>query len=191
MKKKIYIIAIILILTLIIGYKLYNKYFETGIIYGNKDADIEIVNYTSFECVSCTLIHERLHKVISKYINTGEIKFIEKPIDIKRFKFDDIIYKHMSEKQMTDFEELYKIYKSQEQWKNFKNEDEVKEFLKLDKNINKKNEKDITRIDKEIVKLNIKEVPAMYINGEKISNHISVEEFEAKIEMLLKDTNNN
>ena len=169
MKKKIYIIAIILILTLIIGYKLYNKYFETGIIYGNKDADIEIVNYTSFECVSCTLINERLHKVISKYINTGEIKFIEKPIDIKRFKFDDIIYKHMSEKQMTDFEELYKIYKTQEQWKNFKNEDEVKEFLNLD----------------------IKEVPSMYINGEKISNHISVEEFEAKIDMLLKNTNNN
>ena len=60
-------------------------------------------------------------------------------------------------------------------------------------NIGKSTEKDISNLKiedlKEITKekdnLEIKEVPTMLINGEIISNSISVDEFENKINLLL------
>ncbi|MGN1352902.1 MAG: thioredoxin domain-containing protein, partial [Bacilli bacterium] len=105
-------------------------------------------------------------------------------IDIKRFEYDDLIYKHMNEEQISNFDKLSEIYEKQNEWIALKSPEEVIEFLDLDQEENKKHIKNIEKINKEKVELELKEVPTIFINGEKISHQISKEEFESKIESL-------
>lgn len=160
---------------------------ESGLIYGDNNAPIEIINYTSFQCPDCVTLHEKLHDSLKKYIDNGDVKFIEKPIDIKRFDFDEIIYKHMNEDQSSDFEYLSKIYETQSQWREFRSNNEVLEFLELEEDENYDNVKELKYITKEKDKVGITEVPTMLINGERIPNSITVEEFESKIDILLNN----
>ena len=76
---------------------------KLGLVYGNESAPIEIINYTSFQCIDCATMHERLHESIKRFIEDGTIRLIEKPIDITRFEYDEVIYKHMSEEQYIRF----------------------------------------------------------------------------------------
>ena len=86
-----------------------NQSNEAGLVYGDNNAEIEVVNYTSFQCPDCYELHNKLNSSLKKYIESGEIKFIEKPIDISRFEFDDLIYKYMTDEQSKDFDFLTKI----------------------------------------------------------------------------------
>ena len=52
---------------------------------------------------------------------------------------------------------------------------------------NKKNVADLEVITKEKKEINLEFVPTLFINGEKFSMDITAEEFESKIEELLKD----
>lgn len=158
---------------------------DYGILYGSEESKIEVINYTSFQCGACTTLHEELGESIKKYTDSGDIKYIEKQIDIKRFEYDDLIYKHMNEEQISDFDKLSEIYEKQDEWRVLKSEEEVIEFLDLNKEENQKHIKDIEKINKEKMELEIKEVPTIFINGEKISSNISKEEFESKIEEVL------
>lgn len=162
-----------------------NSNKDAGLVYGEETAPIEIINYTSFQCPDCVVMHERLHDTIKKYIENGSIKFIEKPIDITRFEFDEIIYKHMTEEQSLDFEKLSEIYTTQDQWREFESEQEVIDFLNLSNDENSKNVNDLKVITKEKDKVDLEEVPTMFMNGERIALDITVEEFESKIEEIL------
>lgn len=163
-----------------------NNKSEAGIVFGDDSAPIEIINYSSFQCPDCTDLHVKLHETLKKYIQNGDIKFIEKPIDIKRFEADEVIYKHMTSEQVESFDELLKIYESQIEWRTITNEDELISFLNLSRDENIKNVKDLEIIMQEKEKINLTEVPTMYVNGEKISNLISVEDFENMIDNLLE-----
>ena len=79
---------------------------EVGLVYGVESAPIVIKNYTSFQCPDCSELHLKLHDVLKKYIDNGDVKYIEKQIDIERFQFDDLIYKKMNDEQINDFEKL-------------------------------------------------------------------------------------
>ena len=162
-----------------------NSNKDAGLVYGKETAPIEIINYTSFQCPDCVIMHERLHDTMKKYIENGTIKFIEKPIDIARFEFDEIIYKHMTEEQSLDFEKLLEIYTTQDQWIEFESEQEVIDFLNLSNDENSKNVNDLKVITKEKDKIELEEVPTMFMNSERISLDITVEEFESKIEEKL------
>lgn len=39
-------------------------------------------------------MHERLHESIKRFIEDGTIRLIEKPIDITRFEYDEVIYSY-------------------------------------------------------------------------------------------------
>ena len=90
----------------------------------------------------------------------------------------------MNEEQISNFDKLSEIYEKQNEWIALKSPEEVIEFLDLDQEENKKHIKNIEKINKEKVELELKEVPTIFINGEKISHQISKEEFESKIESL-------
>lgn len=160
------------------------NYNDYGLTYGEKNAPIEITNYTSFQCSGCVEMHKELGESIKKYIDSGDIKYIEKQIDIKRFEFDDIIYKHMTDEQVKDFDQLSEIYKKQDEWNGMESKEEVISFLNLGKEENKKHIKDIKAIDKEKMNLELKEVPAIFIDGEQVPSNISKEEFENRIEAI-------
>ena len=184
-KKATYILLTINIFFIfMIGCSNSNK--EAGLVYGKENAPIEIINYTSFQCPDCVIMHERLHDTMKKYIENGTIKFIEKPIDIARFEFDEIIYKHMTEEQSLDFEKLLEIYTTQRQWRDFKSNEEVIKFLNLSQDENKKNINDLKIITKEKSKINLEEVPTMILNGKRLPINISEEEFINKVESLLR-----
>ena len=131
-------------------------------------------------------MHERLHESIKRFIEDGTIRLIEKPIDITRFEYDEVIYKHMSEEQSLDFEKLLEIYTTQRQWRDFKSIEEVIKFLKLSQDENKKNINDLKIITKEKSKINLEEVPTMILNGKRLPINISEEEFINKVESLLR-----
>lgn len=180
-----YINIIILILVIINLNGCDSTQEASGIAYGKGNGKIEVVNYTSFQCGGCMELHEELGESIKKYIDSGDIKYIEKQIDIKRFKYDDLIYKHMNEEQISDFDKLSEIYEKQNEWITLESPAEVIEFLGLEQEENKKHIKDIEKINKEKMELELKEVPAMFINGEEVPSNISKEEFENKIEDIL------
>ena len=131
-------------------------------------------------------MHERLHESIKRFIEDGTIRLIEKPIDITRFEYDEVIYKHMSEEQSLDFEKLLEIYTTQRQWRDFKSNEEVIKFLNLSQDENKKNINDLKIITKEKSKINLEEVPTMILNGKRLPINISEEEFINKVESLLR-----
>lgn len=162
-----------------------NKKDTTGIVYGDSNASIEIINYSSFQCGDCAIMHEKLGSSIKKYIESGDIKYIEKQVDIKRFEYDDFIYTHMTDEQTENFEELSKIYENQSKLIIMESSEEVTELVGLQLKKNKKHKKDIEEIRREKDKLGLKVVPTIFINGEKIEGNISKEEFENKIESLL------
>ena len=56
----------------------------------------------------------------------------------------------------------------------------------LDEEINLENRDNLKKIMNEKEKIALKEVPTMFINGEKISNDITVEEFENKIQKIIE-----
>lgn len=131
-------------------------------------------------------MHERLHESIKRFIEDGTIRLIEKPIDITRFEYDEVIYKHMSEEQSLDFEKLLEIYTTQRQWRDVKSNEEVIKFLNLSQDENKKNISDLKIITKEKSKINLEEVPTMILNGKRLPINISEEEFINKVESLLR-----
>lgn len=180
-----YVNIIILILVIINLNGCDSTQEASGIAYGKGNGKIEVVNYTSFQCGGCMELHEELGESIKKYIDSGDIKYIEKQIDIKRFKYDDLIYKHMNEEQISDFDKLSEIYEKQNEWIVLESPEEVIDFLELNPEENKKHIKDIEKINKEKMELELKEVPAMFINGEEVPANISKEEFENKIEDIL------
>ena len=90
--EKIKKLILVFCVSLLIGC---NQSNEAGLVYGDNNAEIEVVNYTSFQCPDCYELHNKLNSSLKKYIESGEIKFIEKPIDISRFEFDDLIYKYI------------------------------------------------------------------------------------------------
>ena len=177
------LLNILLIVVIVVGCNNIND--ETGIEYGENQAYIELVIYSSFQCKSCYKMHKELGGIIQKYIDSGDIKYIEKQIDIKRFEYDDLIYKHMNENQISDFEKLSEIYETQNEWITLESPKDVIEFLNLEQEENQKHIKDIEKINKEKIELELKEVPTIFINGEKIEGNISKEEFENKIKSLL------
>lgn len=161
---------------------------DIGLVYGSDSAPIVIENYTSFQCPDCSNLHIKLHDVLKKYIENGDVKYVEKQIDIERFEFDDLIYKRMNDEQIKDFDKLSEIYEKQHEWIAYENDDDVIKLLNLTDTDNKKNISELKKIRKEKEKLDIHEVPTVYINGEEMSNKITAEEFEAKLEDLLKQS---
>lgn len=159
---------------------------DVGLVYGEVSAPVVIENYTSFQCPDCSELHLKLYEVLKKYIDSGDVKYVEKQIDIERFQFDDLIYKRMNDDQINDFDKLSEIYEKQYEWLVYDNDEDVIELLNLTDIDNEKNISDLKKIKKEKEKLDIHAVPTVYINGEEMSNKITAEKFEEKIESLLK-----
>ena len=154
----------------------------SGLEYGDEDAPVKIVVYSSFECDDCVNAHNKFYKTINKYIKSGDVKFVEKQVDIKRFEYDDVIYKHLNSNQKSDFSQLSEIYKKYDKWSILENKEDIISYLNLSKNENKESQKELENIRKEVDKMELEGVPYILMNGEQISYKISAEELENKIE---------
>ena len=186
--KKRFILIVLLILG---GIALFIYKWQTtpivDLVYGNLDAPIEIINYTSFQCPPCAMFHETYGEVLEKYINNGDVQLVIKAVDLDKFEYDEIIYKHLTNDQLTDYVELSKIYAKQDEWYSLDSKEEVISFLGLNEDKSQDLDRQIKQNSKERVKLGIKGVPTTFINGKEMELGITAEEFEAQILSLLEE----
>ena len=189
MKKWIYIVLIpIIVIAGFCGYLYYQETFPVeNLVYGDLEAPIEIVNYTSFQCPPCARFHATYGEVLEKYIDNGAVQLVLKAVDLDQFEYDEIIYKHLTNDQLTDYVELSKIYAKQDEWYSLDSKEEVISFLGLNEDKSRDLDRQIKQNSKERVKLGIKGVPTTFINGKEMELGITAEELEKQILSLLEE----
>ena len=170
------------------GYFIYlNTSSVNDLAYGNEEAPIEVMNYTSFQCPPCANFHDQYADVLDKYLDSGDIKLVVKAVDLDKFEYDEVIYQHLTEEYLTDYRKLSEIYSKQSEWYSLETKEEVIEFLDLNETSNKDLKRQIKRNSKERIKLGIKGVPMTFINGEELELGISAEALETKILSLINN----
>lgn len=165
----------------------HNSSSNGGLVYGDESSTIKIVNFTSFQCPPCRYYHETFGEILDKYIESGDIQLIIKPVDLGKFEYDGVIYEHLTEKEIHDYHELLKVYETQDVWREFSTENEVIEYLGLNDDVNYTLTKDLKRNNKEKQKLELEGVPTTFINGEQLPYDLTAEEFENKIIELISE----
>ena len=189
MRKWSYVLVIpIIMIAGFFGYAYYQGTLPVeSLVYGEVEAPVEIVNYTSFQCPPCASFHEIYGEVLEKYMDSGDVKLVLKAVDLDKFEYDEVIYNHLIDDQLADYSELSKIYATQDEWYSLESEEEVIGFLGLNKSKNRDLARQIKQNSKERVKLGIKGVPTTFINGKEMELGITAEEFEAQILSLLDE----
>ena len=166
---------------------------------GPADAKVTITEYASMTCPHCAAFNEQVFpKIKSEFIDTGKVRYVfrEFPLDIKAaagsmlsrciangdankyFAVTDLLFKSQSDWVMKNTtESLTRIGKqaglSQQQV-----EDCLKDQALLDKiAADQKYASDVLKVDS---------TPTFFINGDRIKGETSIEEFEKKINPLLK-----
>ena len=187
MKKFIYVSFSLILIFYIIGALIYQKQgiHIKDLVYGNLEAPIEVVNYTSFQCTPCANFHGQYVGVLEKYLDSGDIKLVVKAVDLDKFEYDEVIYQHLTEEYLTDYRKLSEIYAKQSEWYSLETKEEVIEFLDLNETSNHDLKRQIKQNSKERVKLGIKGVPTTFINGEELELGITAEALETKILSLI------
>ena len=162
-----------------------NTNLVNELIYGDLDASIKIVNYTSFQCPPCANFHGQYADILEKYLDSGDIKLVVKAVDLDKFEYDEVIYHHLTEDYLTDYRKLSEIYAKQGEWYALETKEEVIELLDLNETVNNDLKRQIKQNSKERIKLGIKGVPTTFINGEELELGISSEALESKILSLI------
>ena len=166
---------------------------------GRADAAVTITEYASMTCPHCAAFNADVFpKIKSEYIDTGKIRYVfrEFPLDIKaaagsvlsRCIAKDDAHKYFA---VTDL-----LFKTQADWV-MKNTTEA--LIRIGKQAGLTQDqieaclRDQSLLDKlaadqkyaaEVLKVD--STPTFFINGEKIKGETSIEEFEKKINPLLK-----
>ena len=168
-------------------------------VLGPADAKVTITEFASMTCPHCAAFNEQVFpKIKTEYIDTGKIRYIfrEFPLDIKAaagsmlsrciakgdsgkyFAVTDLLFRSQSDWVMKNTTEaLGRIGKQAGL-----SQKEVEECLK-DQALLNKIEAD-QKYASEVLKVD--STPTFFINGEKIKGEASIEEFEKKINPLLK-----
>jgi protein-disulfide isomerase len=166
---------------------------------GPADAKVTITEFASMTCPHCAAFNEQVFpKIKAEFIDSGKVRYIfrEFPLDIKAaagsmlsrciakgdsgkyFAVTDLLFRSQSDWVMKNTTEaLGRIGKQAGL-----SQKEVEECLK-DQALLNKIEAD-QKYASEVLKVD--STPTFFINGEKIKGEASIEEFEKKINPLLK-----
>ena len=168
-------------------------------VLGNANASVTITEYASMTCPHCAAFNEQVFPKIKKeYIDTGKVRWIfrEFPLDIKAaagamlsrciakndsaryFAVTDLLFKTQNDwvtKNTT--ESLVRVGRqaglSQDQVETCLNDRALLDKIAADQ----KYASEVLKVDS---------TPTFFINGEKIKGEASIEEFEKRINPLLK-----
>ena len=166
---------------------------------GPADAKVTITEYASMTCPHCAAFNEQVFpKIKAEYIDTGKVRYIfrEFPLDIKAaagsmlsrciangdpnkyFAVTDLLFKTQSDWVMKNTTEALTRIGKQAGLSQQQVEDCLKDQALLDKiAADQKYASEVLKVDS---------TPTFFINGEKIKGEASIEEFEKKINPLLK-----
>jgi len=157
---------------------------------GNKEAELTLIEYSDFQCPACAYFHPIVEKLAGDY--KDNLKIVYRHFPLPQHK-NAVLAGQAAEaagKQGKFWEMAGKIFESQAQWSEVKNE-EAKNIFKelartLDLNIeqwekdieNEEIKKSIDEDYKEGVKIGINATPTFFLNGQKLQNPRSYEEFK-------------
>ncbi len=143
---------------------------ENTPILGNKDAKIQIVVFSDFQCPFCSKMATMLHEVEKKYADKVAISFKNFPLNFHQMAYPAAVYARCALKQGKFWELHDKIFANQKDLTE-ENLNKWAEELKIDtakvkECITSKTENEV--VSKEISeaeKLGIQGTPSVYING--------------------------
>ena len=166
---------------------------------GPADAKVTITEYASMTCPHCAAFNDQVFpKIKAEFIDTGKVRYVfrEFPLDIKAaagsmlsrciangdpnkyFAVTDLLFKSQSDWVMKNTtESLTRIGKqaglTQQQVEDCLKDQELLNKIAADQ----KYASEVLKVDS---------TPTFFINGDKIKGEASIEEFEKKINPLLK-----
>ncbi|WP_315706738.1 MULTISPECIES: DsbA family protein [unclassified Bradyrhizobium] len=168
-------------------------------VLGPADAAVTITEYASMTCPHCAAFNKEVFpKLKAEYIDTGKIRYIfrEFPLDIKAAAGSMLTRCIANGDAQKYFAVTDMLFRSQNDWV-VKNTTETLTRIGKQAGLSQQQVeaclKDQTLLDKiaadqkyasEVLKVD--STPTFFINGEKIKGETSIEEFEKKINPLLK-----
>ena len=166
---------------------------------GPADAKVTITEYASMTCPHCAAFNDQVFpKIKSEFIDTGKVRYVfrEFPLDIKAaagsmlsrciangdpnkyFAVTDLLFKSQSDWVMKNTTESLSRIGKQAGLSQQQVDDCLKDQALLDKiAADQKYASEVLKVDS---------TPTFFINGEKIKGETSIEQFEKKINPLLK-----
>ena len=166
---------------------------------GNANASVTITEYASMTCPHCAAFNEQVFPKIKKeYIDTGKVRWIfrEFPLDIKAAAGSMLSRCIANGDPQKYFAVTDMLFRSQNDWV-MKNTTETLSRIGKQAGLSQPQVeaclKDQSLLDKiaadqkyasEVLKVD--STPTFFINGEKVKGETSIEEFEKKINPLLK-----
>ena len=166
---------------------------------GPADAKVTITEYASMTCPHCAAFNEQVFpKIKAEYIDTGKVRYVfrEFPLDIKAaagsmlsrciangdpnkyFAVTDLLFKTQSDWVMKNTTEALTRIGKQAGLSQQQVDDCLKDQALLDKiAADQKYASDVLKVDS---------TPTFFINGDRIKGETSFEEFQKKIDPLLK-----
>ena len=166
---------------------------------GPADAKVTITEYASMTCPHCAAFNDQVFpKIKSEFIDTGKVRYVfrEFPLDIKAaagsmlsrciangdpnkyFAVTDLLFKSQADWVMKNTTESLSRIGKQAGLSQQQVDDCLKDQALLDKiAADQKYASEVLKVDS---------TPTFFINGEKIKGETSIEQFEKKINPLLK-----
>jgi protein-disulfide isomerase len=166
---------------------------------GPADAKVTITEYASMTCPHCAAFNDQVFpKIKSEFIDTGKVRYVfrEFPLDIKAaagsmlsrciangdpskyFAVTDLLFKSQADWVMKNTTESLSRIGKQAGLSQQQVDDCLKDQALLDKiAADQKYASEVLKVDS---------TPTFFINGDKIKGETSLEEFEKKINPLLK-----
>ena len=130
---KLFFIAKVFVITLILGMKVYGENGETEkkmIAIGSSNAVVKIKIFSSFTCPHCASFHfDVLPEIKKKYIDKGKVQliFIDFPLDQAAFNASKLLH-CVDKNRQINFMDV--IYEKQNQWTAGSTIEEINESLK-------------------------------------------------------------
>ena len=199
---KLFFIAKVFVITLILGMKVYGENGETEkkmIAIGSSNAVVKIKIFSSFTCPHCASFHfDVLPEIKKKYIDKGKVQliFIDFPLDQAAFNASKLLH-CVDKKKQINFMDT--IYKNQNKWANGTTIEDINKNLKKvveSLGINSKHfdkcliNEDISdkilngRIDAH-KKYEIDSTPTIVINEQKLKGSANFKNIKKKIENII------
>jgi protein-disulfide isomerase len=162
---------------------------------GKEDAPVTIIEYASTTCPHCANFHKTTFPELKKrYIDTGQVRFIYREFPLNEPDFIAYMLSRCMPKDKF-FPFLETLFEQQEKWavqgwqaplKNIAsqagfNEETFNACLQ-----NKQVQEGVAWQSKQGSKLGVNSTPTFFINGQKYSGGMSIEEMEKVIAPLLK-----
>jgi protein-disulfide isomerase len=166
---------------------------------GPADAKVTITEYASMTCPHCAAFNDQVFpKIKAEFIDTGKVRYVfrEFPLDIKAaagsmlsrciangdpskyFAVTDLLFKSQADWVMKNTTESLSRIGKQAGLSQQQVDDCLKDQALLDKiAADQKYASEVLKVDS---------TPTFFINGDKIKGEASIEEFEKKINPLLK-----